>query len=260
VKRGPGAAALACALAAAASSAIGQEAPEAPLILVLPRQEQLRQLEVRADLHMIRKEFLDAVDLYQQALELAPRSAVMLNKTGIAYHQLSRLEEARKFYERSARADERYAPAWNNLGTIYFREKRYKKAAEYYRRALRWNPGLAAVHSNLGAALFALKRFEPALAEFRAALQLDSEIFVRHSPFGATLQDLAVQDRARFYFLLAKSYAGMGEAELCVRFLRRALEDGFPVAEAQADPAFDPVRQDEAFQTLFAAPPPTLPR
>lgn len=234
---------------------VGQEAP---LLTVVPRQEQVRQLESHADLRMVRKRYLEAIDLYQQALRLAPRDPALLNKIGIAYHQLLRLDDAKKYYERATRADEGYAQAWNNLGTVYYGLKNYNKAIRCYRRALRLAPAQAAIHSNLGVALFAKKEYEPALAEFRLAMQLDPDVFQTRSLFGVLMQDHAVQDRARFYFLVAKGFASQGLVEKCLAFLRRALEEGFPPAEAQGDPAFVLIREDERFQTLFADQPPPL--
>ena len=75
---------LAAAVLLAATAAAAQEAP---LLTVLPRAEQVRRLELRADLRMIQKRYLEAIDLYQEALVLAPQNAVLLNKTGIAFHQ-----------------------------------------------------------------------------------------------------------------------------------------------------------------------------
>lgn len=244
----------------AACLAAPAAAQEAPLITVLPRQEQVRQLELHADLRIVRKRYLEAIDLYQQALRLAPRDPGLLNKTGIAYHQLSRLDEARKYYERAAQADEHYANAWNNLGTVYYAQRNYKKAIRYYHRALKWAPAQAAIHSNLGAALFARKEFDQAFEEFRLALLLDPEVFQTRSLFGVLMQDHSVEDRARFYFMVSKGFASLGYVDRCLSYLRRALEEGFPAAEAQGDPAFALVREDVRFQALFEEHRPDLKR
>jgi len=42
--------------------------------------------------------------------------------------------------------------------------------------------------------------------------------------------------------------------------LRRALEDGFAPGEAQGDPAFALLRDDQRFQALFAELPRPIPR
>ena len=244
-------------LAAAPGRTARLAAQEAPLLTVLPRAEQVRQLELRGDLHMVRKRYHEAVDSYQQALRLNPQSAVLLNKTGIALHQLSKLDDAKKFYERATKADKDYAFAWNNLGTVHYREGRYGRAERSYRRALVLDPTQAGFHSNLGMAHFARKHYPEAMEEFRLALLLDAEVFQRHSTGGVLAQDLSVPaDRARLQFLLAKTFASMGNVEQVVFYLRHALDNGFAPAEAQGDPAFAALRNDERFLALFQPQPP----
>jgi tetratricopeptide (TPR) repeat protein len=236
-------------------------AQEAPLLTVLPRAEQARQLEHRGDLHMVRKRYHEAADSYQQALRFSPNSPVLLNKTGIAYHQLARLDDAKKFYERAAKADQNYAYAWNNLGTVHYRQERYGRAERSYRKALKLDPSQAAFHSNLGMTHFARKRFPQAMEEFRVALLLDPEVFQRHSTGGVLTQDLYVPgERARLQFLLAKTFAGLGNVDQVVFYLRHALDNGLTPLEAQTDPAFAALRNDERFLALFPPEPPPLPR
>lgn len=235
-------------------------AQEAPLLTLLPREEQVRQLEVRADLRMVRKRYLEAVDLYEEGLRLSPRNPVLLNKLGVAYHQLLRLDDAKKYYERATKADKNYPYAWNNLGTVYYGKKDYKKAIRYYERAMKSSPAQATIHSNMGTAYFAREQYDKALEQFRIALLLDPEIFRTRSLFGILMQEHSVEDRARFYFLLAKSFAALRQVDQCLVYLRRALEDGYPPVEAEGDPAFLLVREDKRFQGLFASPPPVLER
>lgn len=230
-------------------------AQKAPLLTVWPRAERVRQLELRADLSMIRKQYWQAIDSYKGALELDPNNAVLLNKTGIAYHQLLRFKDAKKFYQRATKAQPSYAQAWNNLGSVYYGEKNYGKAAKYYKRAIDLSPAQAAIRTNLGAALFARKKYDQAIEQFRVALLLNPNIFQERGRFGVLMQDYTVEDRARFHFVLAKAYAQLADVEKCLLYLRRALEEGYPPEQAQADEAFYLVREDKRFATLFAAPP-----
>ena len=93
----------------------------------------------------------------------------MANKTGIAYHQLADLDNARKYYERAIKLSPSYAEAINNLGTVYYARKSYRRAISQYRKALELRPGFAPFLANLGTAYFARKQYAQAsMAYFQA--------------------------------------------------------------------------------------------
>jgi hypothetical protein len=55
---------------------------------------------------------------------------------------------------------------------------------------------------------------------------------------------------------MAKAFASIGNAEEAVRYLRRALEDGFGVpAQIEEDPDFKKISQYPAFVDLMLNPP-----
>src|SRR5689334_3079636 len=58
--------------------------------------------EQRADILMARKKYREAADVYKEG---PLDSAVILNKIGIAYHQMLRLYEAKKYYEKAIKAN-----------------------------------------------------------------------------------------------------------------------------------------------------------
>src|SRR5689334_4054719 len=64
--------------------------------------------EMRGDIMMARKMYREALDLYKPG---ANTSAVLANKTGIAYHQMLDLDDARKYYERAIKLNRQYAEA-----------------------------------------------------------------------------------------------------------------------------------------------------
>ena len=113
--------------------------------------------ERRGDVLMVTKKYREAIEAYQQAAANMP---VIQNKIGIAYHQLTQLNTAKKFYERAIKMDPRYAEALNNLGTVYYAQRNYKKAISQYQKALKVSPESAAMYSNLGTAYFARKKYK----------------------------------------------------------------------------------------------------
>ncbi len=212
---------------------------------------------MRADVMMARKEYADAARAYQQLLLREPRSAVLLNKLGIAYHQQAMLDQAKKCYERATKADKTYASAYNNLGTVHYQRKRYRKAIQEYKKALEIKNDMPAVYSNLGYAYFEDKKYDEAMQAFRQALALDPNVFERSHGTGTLLQDRSVNDHGMFYFFLAKSFASMGNAERCAHYLRKARDEGYKdLAAVKSDPAFAKVLLDPSVQEILQQPAP----
>lgn len=207
--------------------------------------------EMRADILMARKMFREAIDMYRQAPE---DNAIVQNKIGIAYHQLVDLDMARKYYARAVKMKSDYAEAINNLGTTYYAQKSYRKAITHYKRALRVSPSAASIHSNLGTAYFARRNYKAALEEYQVAMKLDPDVFEHRGSHGVLLQERSVEERAKFHFYLAKSYAKAGNSDRALLYLRKALEEGFKEKQkVMEEPDFVSLRELPEFQQIVAA-------
>lgn len=222
---------------------------------------QAQLLERKGDVLMARKQYRDAIETYSNLLRLDRKNAVVHNKLGIAYHQLLQFGAARSSYERAIKFNKNYAEAINNVGTVYYAQKNHKKAIRMYEKALQLAPNSASMHSNLGIALFARKKYDEAFSSFRRALELDPEVFEHRSTYGTLLQERSVEDRARFHFFLARTYAAAKDFERALNYLRKALEEGFrETKKIYEDPAFAELVKTAQFTELMANPPPALPR
>lgn len=211
--------------------------------------------EMRGDIFMARKQYRDAIEVYKAA----PQSAITLNKIGIAYHQLTELNTARRYYERSQKLNPKYAEAINNLGTIFYAQKSYRRAIGQYRKALRISPKSASIHSNLGTAHFARKKYDEAFAAYQQAMALDPDVFEHRSTQGVLLQERSVQERAKFHFYLAKTYAQAGQQERALLYMRKAIEEGFRDRQKfKEDPEFATLRELPEFQQLLVLEPRVL--
>jgi tetratricopeptide (TPR) repeat protein len=206
--------------------------------------------ETRGDIYMARKRYMEAVDMYRQG---PANSAVLANKTGIAFHQMLRLDLAKKNYLRAIKLDPKYSEAINNLGTIYYAGKDYSRAIKYYKRALKDNPSSASVYSNLGSAYFSRKDYKSATLCYERALQLDPDVFEHHSNFGTLMMERTVQERATFHLYMAKMYAKSGANERALIYLRKALEEGVKDRDKiPGIPEFAALKADPAFVQLLA--------
>jgi len=220
----------------------------------------VQELEDRGDQLRTEKNYLDAVDYYEAAARKTPDRAALWNKIGICQLQLRRFKDAKKNFDRSIKADPKYSDAFNNLGVVYYEVSNYGKAIKRYEKAIELNPGAASYYSNLGAAYFSKKTFDKAAQNYGKALELDPDIFERISRSGVQAQLPSPEDRARFDYVLAKLYAKMGIPDRSLRYLRKAMEEGYKdIGDVYKDSEFTQLRKDPRFTELMSAKPPAIP-
>ena len=208
---------------------------------------------------MARKMYREAIDAFKQG---SPSDPVMWNKTGIAYHQMMQLDNAKKSYERAIKLKKDYVEAINNLGTVYYAKKSYRRAVSYYKKALKLaggEPKSASIYMNLGTAYFARKKYDDATAAYQTAMQLDPLVFERHSNYGVMLEERSVAERAKYHFYVAKLYAKDGRNDLAIQYLRKALEEGFKEKKQVEDaPEFAGLKDLPEFKELLTKEPRVL--
>ncbi|HLJ27257.1 MAG TPA: tetratricopeptide repeat protein [Candidatus Angelobacter sp.] len=231
-----------------------------PNVAPPPAASTAQDLETTGDGLRAQKDYLDAIDSYRSALG-KNETAVLHNKMGVAWLQLSKYVEARKEFQQAVRMDGASAEAHNNLGVSYYVNHQYGPAVKEYRRAIKLNANSAPFHSNLGSAYFSRKEFDKATKEYAVAMQLDPSIF-DPTPSGGVSVKLATQgDRAYFHYVIAKMYGNKGDAEHCRLYLSKANEEGYPrVKDALKDQEFAVLRKDPAFVEFVRSlkPPPAL--
>jgi len=223
---------------------------------VQPKPANLVTPELRGDIFMAKKMYREAVEAYKEGPH---DSAVLLNKTGIAYHQMLQLDVAEKYYRLSVRANPHYAEAINNLGTIHFSRKSYRRAVSENKRALRINPKSASIWSNLGSGYFERKDYQRAAESWQKALSLDPEVFENRSTQGVLIQQQTVEERAKYHIALARTYSKAGMDDHALIYIRKALEEGFKERKKLVeDPAFAHLKELPEFKQLLAMEPRVL--
>jgi len=220
-----------------------------------PKPVKVLSPEMRGDIFMARKMYREAAEAYQEG----GSSAVMLNKTGIAYHQMLDLGVAEKYYKKAIKADPKYSEAINNLGTVYYARKSYRHAVNEYKKALRLAPDSASVWSNLGTGYFARREYKLAAEAFQKALALNPDVFEIRSTQGVLLQERSVEERAKYHFYLAETYAKAGLNDRAMLYIRKALEEGYKEKKKfEEDPAFAALKDLPEFKELMALEPRVL--
>lgn len=220
-----------------------------------PPARPLLSAQERGDILMARKMYREAIDTYKEA----PESAILMNKIGIAYHQLTELGAAANYYSRAIKLDSKYAEAMNNLGTIYYSRGSYRRAIGQYKKVLRIKPESASTLANLGSAYFARKQYELASENYEKALAIDPNVFESRSGVGSVVRDRTVGDRPMFFYYLAKSYAKAGMLEQALNYIRKSVEEGFKERQKFIEePEFAGLQKDPEFLKIMAMEPKVL--
>ncbi|MEM2123812.1 MAG: tetratricopeptide repeat protein [Methanolinea sp.] len=101
--------------------------------------EKAQNLARRADDLVVQGQFLEALDLYEEALDLDPYSSQIWNRFGIAQMKVGRFPDAVESFQRALEIDPYYTIAWKNKGDALQVQENYQAAIEAYDRALAIN-------------------------------------------------------------------------------------------------------------------------
>ncbi len=220
-----------------------------------PTGSRTLSLTERGDIFMARKMFREAIETYKEA----PPSAAVMNKIGIAYHQLADLNVAQTYYLKAMKLNPAFTEAINNLGTIYYSQHSYRRAITQYKKVLRVKPDSASTLANLASAYFGRKQYELAQETLDKALELDPNVLESRGGGGAVVRDRSVPDRPTFFYIMAKTYAKKGLNEQAISYIRKSLEEGFKEREKYThEPEFAGLRNDPEFQKVMALEPKVL--
>ena len=113
-----------------------------------------------------------ALEQFQRAQRLDPRSADALLGTAQVYENMGRIAEAEAAYEKAAALRPDYWDGYSKLGVFYYRQRRYADAATQFRHVLQLTPDNAQTWANLAVMLRNLNRVDEAEAAFKKSISL----------------------------------------------------------------------------------------
>ena len=140
----------------------------------------------------------DALPALRRSSELLPNDAEAHGNLDAAnaMKALGRALDAVALYQRALQLDPRLLEAQNNLGNAFLELRRHDEAARCYRLALALQPDNAQVHCNLSNALRQLGQLDEAMISSRRAIALDPGLSVAHNSLGLILAALGQCEQA----------------------------------------------------------------
>jgi len=239
---------------------------------VAARPDDWLSVNALATFHLSRSRLDEAEAGFRRVIELTPDNTRGYNNLGVALFRRDRVADAVATWERSMQIRPTFSAA-SNLGTQYFGAGRYADSARAFERAVELAPNDRRVWRNLGAALhYAPGERAKAAAAFEKALQLaeaERAINPRQPDVVAEIADSASMlgrretaldairavermdtSDAADQFMIAGAYEQLGERALALKWLGRALANGYDWRRVESSPSFAALRKDPRFAGL----------
>ena len=217
----------------------------------------------------------EAIASLKKYIELVPDDAKGYNNLGGVYYALDRWDEARQMWEQTITLDSRHYGAYSNLALVYNDEGRYAEAARMYQKALDIHDQEYQLWGYLAVAHYWTPGGrDEALPAFRRAIAMAEEMLREVNPDDAgVLSRLATyhamigeDERARRcieralelapedeHVMLDASatYEHLGQREVALQWMGKALARGHPPAYVERDPAFRNLLTDPRYQQIL---------
>ena len=218
----------------------------------------------------------EAAAQFERAYELTPENYSTVNMLAVARSQLGQHQEAEELFRQSLELQPNPL-AYRNLGYVRFRERRYEEAVENLERASEllgdtpyFNDWI--VWDWLAHAYYWAGDRTAAEATWRRLIEVATalyEVNPRESNVLMFLSDahaaLGELDRARFYlsrlaatpsdtnyvnYWVGRAYEIMGDRELALDYVARALEERFDPLMVDSDPWLEDLRREPEYKAL----------
>jgi tetratricopeptide (TPR) repeat protein len=117
----------------------------------------------------------EAIDDFNQSIQLSPENATVYNNRGNALMDLGHPDEAVKDFDRAVALSPNYGPAYNNRGNARVALGQYNLAFQDFRKAVELMPQSAVPFNGRGTAHGELKRYHAAVRDLSRAIALNTK-------------------------------------------------------------------------------------
>lgn len=167
------------------------------------------------------KQFEHARTWYRKALfEEIDNPSEFYEFIALTYFKENRLDDAKKYYQRSIDSNKNDISAYCSIGEIYNLENNFDKAKKYYKKAIKINPEYVSPYCKIGNLYYKKKRYDKALKWYKKALSIEKENHIVNYCIGMSYKNMNMLAEAIKYLKIS-AYCGNDDA---VKELRTMLK------------------------------------
>ncbi|KAJ3081928.1 hypothetical protein HK102_002029 [Quaeritorhiza haematococci] len=125
------------------------------------KKKKAEELKGAGNKKMAEKKYVEAIDLYTQAIAVDGSNAVYYANRAAAYSQNNEHERAVEDSKKAIEVDPDYSKAYSRMGHAYFCMGKFEEAVDAYEQGLSLDPGNATMRQSLAAANNKLAETKP---------------------------------------------------------------------------------------------------
>ena len=122
-----------------------------------------------------KKEYDNAIEAYQKAVEINPKDDEAYNNMGSAYNHKKEYDNAIEAYQKAVEINPKRDEAYYNIGVAYGKKQEYDNAIEAYQKAVEINPKKDGAYNNMGIAYYHLGEFDKVIDAYVKALNINPQ-------------------------------------------------------------------------------------
>jgi tetratricopeptide (TPR) repeat protein len=138
-------------------------------------------------LYIARKQFENAVQTYQQAIETNPKDAYLYRDFVANLKEYDAAVYIDKIYSLAANVESQKSSYYRNLGDELFKKKKFDIALQNYHHAIKANPEDESAYLRLGATQLQLRSYGLAIQSLKKTLALDNKTEGAYGALGTAL-------------------------------------------------------------------------
>jgi len=143
-----------------------------------------------ANISAKKKNYIQAKQLLNEAIDMEPNNVTILNNLGTACKELGELQNAIGYYKKAIQIDPNNANAHYNLGASCYDLKQLKEAKSHLQKAIELQPNFALPFLILGNTYADLKEYENAISNYQKAIEINYNLAAAHNNLGLVFRAL----------------------------------------------------------------------
>lgn len=207
------------------------------------KSENAKDLYQKANTFHELKRYQDAIEAYENVIEIEPNFFQAWNGQGKTFYELKKYPEALEAYESAIKLKPNYLEAWEGRGLTLFELGQYKYAIDSFNKALSLNQEQPKIWNSLGESLSKLNEDSQAIHAYNKAIELNQEFDIAWNNKGKSLHKLhrykdaveAYKEAIKLKSDNAEAWYNLGNAQANLERYREAFEAYEQAVQHQPD-------------------------